>query len=67
MNDTTGREVSLIGMYSEYSSKYPSLIENIFDGTSWEKLPVMTHETFRFYLENLGIVCYNVSNTRLNR
>ena len=55
MNDTTGREVSLIGMYSEYSSKYPSLIENIFDGTSWEKLPVMTHETFRFYLENLGM------------
>ena len=55
MNDTTRREVSLVGMYSEHSSKYPSLIKNIFDGTSWEELPVMTHETFRFYLENLGM------------
>ena len=55
MNDTTGREVSLIGMYSEHSSKYPSFIENIFDGTFWEELPVMTHETFHFYLENLGM------------
>ena len=55
MNDTTKREVSLIGMYSEHSSKYPSLIKSLFDDTFWDELPVMTHETFRFYIENLGM------------
>ena len=55
MNDPTEREVSLIGMYSEHSSKYPSLIRSLFQETFWEELPVMTHETFRFYIENLGM------------
>ena len=55
MNDTTKREVSLIGMYSEHSSIYPPPIKSLFDETFWEKLPVMTHETFRFYIENLGM------------
>ena len=55
MNDTTKREVSLIGMYSEHSSKYPSLIKSLFDETFWEELPEMTHETFQFYMENLGM------------
>ena len=54
-NDATQTEVSLIGMYSEHSSKYPYPIKSIFDGTFWEELPVLTHETFRFYLENLGM------------
>ena len=55
MNDATERAVSLIGMYSEHSSKYPYPIHSIFEGTFWEKLPVLTHETFRFYMENLGM------------
>ena len=55
MNDPTEREVSLIGMYSEHSPIYPSPIKSLFDDTFWEKLPVMTHETFRFYIENLGM------------
>ena len=55
MNDATERAVSLIGMYSEHSSKYPYPIHSIFEGTSSEKLPVLTHETFRFYMENLGM------------
>ena len=55
MNDPTEREVSLIGMYSEHSSIYPSPIRSLFDETFWENLPVMTHETFRFYIENLGM------------
>ena len=55
MNDTPKREVSLIGMYSEHSSKYPPPIKSLFDDTFWEKLPVMTHETFQFYMENLGM------------
>ena len=54
-NDTPERIVSLIGMYSEHSSKYPSPIKSLFDDTFWEELPVMTHETFRFYMENLGM------------
>ena len=55
MNDTTEREVSLIGMYSERSSIYPSPIKSLFNDTFWENLPVMTHETFLFYIENLGM------------
>ena len=55
MNDATETEVSLIGLYSEHSSKYPYPIHSIFEGTFWEKLPVLTHETFRFYIENLGM------------
>lgn len=55
MNDPNKRIVSLIGMYSEHSSKYPSLIKRLFEDTFWDKLPVMTHETFRFYLENVGM------------
>ncbi len=55
MNDKTETAVSLIGMYSECSQKYPYPIKSIFDGKFWEKLPMMTHETFRFYLENLGM------------
>ena len=54
-NDTPERIVSLIGMYSEHSSKYPPPIKSLFDDTFWEKLPVMTHETFQFYMENLGM------------
>ena len=55
MNDPSERIVSLIGMYSEHSSEYPSPIRSLFDDTFWDKLPVMTHETFRFYIENLGM------------
>ena len=55
MNDATERAVSLIGMYSEDSLKYPYPIKITFDGTSWKKLPVITHETFRFYIENLSM------------
>ena len=55
MNDATERAVSLIGMYSEHSSIYPSPIRSLFDETFWGGLPVMTHETFRFYIENLGM------------
>ena len=54
-NDTLGTEISLIGMYSEHSSKYPYPINSIFNETFWEELPILTHETFRFYLENLGM------------
>ena len=55
MNDTTEREVSLMGMYSEHSLKYPPSIKSLFDEPFWKKLPVMTHETFLFYIENLGM------------
>ena len=55
MNDKTETEVSLVGLYSEHSSKYPPQIKIMFDGTFWEELPVMTHKTFRFYIENLGM------------
>lgn len=55
MDDPTERAVSLIGMYSEHSSIYPSSIKSLFDEAFWEELPVMTHETFRFYIENLGM------------
>ena len=55
MNDPTERAVSLIGMYSENSSIYPPPIRSLFDETFWKELPVMTHETFRFYIENLGM------------
>ena len=55
MNDAAERAVSLIGMYSEHSLKYPYPIKITFDGTPWKELPVMTHETFRFYMENLGM------------
>ena len=55
MNDPTERAVSLIGMYSEHSSIYPPPIRSLFDETFWEELPVLTHETFRFYIENLGM------------
>ena len=55
MNDPNKREVSLIGMYSEHSPKYPSPIKSLFYDTFWDKLPGMTHETFRFYIENLGM------------
>ena len=55
MNDTTERAVSLIGMYSAHSLQYPPPIKSLFDETFWEKLPVLTHETFRFYIENLGM------------
>ena len=55
MNDATERAVSLIGLYSEHSPKYPFPIKSIFDETFWKELPVMTHGTFRFYIENLGM------------
>ena len=55
MNDPTERAVSLVGMYSEHSSKYPFQIRSLFDETFWKELPAMTHETFRFYIENLGM------------
>ena len=55
INDPTEREVSLIGMYSERSLKYPPPIKSLFDGKFWENLPIMTHETFQFYIENLGM------------
>ena len=55
MNDPNKRIVSLIGMYSEDSPKYPSPIKSLFEDTFWDKLPVLTHETFRFYIENLGM------------
>ena len=55
MNDPTERAVSLIGMYSEHSLIYPPPIRSLFDETFWKGLPVMTHETFRFYIENLGM------------
>lgn len=55
MNDATERAVSLIGMYSEHSSKYPPPIESLFDETFWKELPAMTHKTFQFYIENLGM------------
>lgn len=55
MNDPNKRIVSLIGMYSEHSSKYPSPIKSLFEDSFWEELPEMPHETFRFYLENLGM------------
>ena len=55
MNDKTETEVSLIGMCSEHSSKYPYPIHSIFNGRFWKELPVITHETFRFYVENLGM------------
>lgn len=55
MKDPNKRIVSLIGMYSEHSSKYPSPIKSLFEDTFWDKLPVITHETFRFYLENVGM------------
>ena len=55
MDDPTQRAVSLIGLYSEHSLKYPSPIKSLFDETLWKELPVMTHETFRFYIENLGM------------
>ena len=55
MSDATEREVSLIGMYSEYSLKYPPPIKSLFDETFWKELPVLTHETFLFYIENLGM------------
>ena len=55
MNDATERAVSLIGMYSEHSSIYPPPIKSLFDETFWKGLPVMKHETFRFYIENLGM------------
>ena len=55
INDATERKVSLIGMYSEHSLKYPSPIKSLFDETFWKELPVLTHETFLFYMENLGM------------
>ena len=56
MNDPTERAVSLIGMYSEHSSIYPLPIKSLFyEETFWKNLPVMTHETFQFYIENLGM------------
>ena len=67
MNDTTKREVSLIGMYSEHSSIYPPPIRSLFDDTFWDKLPVMTHETFRVLYGESGDVCYNAGNTRFGR
>lgn len=54
-NHTDNRETSLIGMYAEDSPKYPDFIKGVFDRTSWEQLPVLTHETFRFYIDNLGM------------
>lgn len=54
-NDITRREGSLIGMYTENIPVYPAFVRSIFDSTVWEELPVLTHETFRFYLENLGM------------
>ena len=54
-NDTTMREVSLIGMYAPILSRYPDFVRSIFDETVWEELPVLTHETFHFYVENLGV------------
>lgn len=54
-NHTDNRKISLIGMYSEDSPKYPDFIKDVFESTSWEQLPVLTHETFRFYVDNLGM------------
>lgn len=54
-NHTDNREISLIGMYSEDSSIYPDFIKSVFENTPWEQLPVLTHETFRFYIDNLGM------------
>ena len=54
-SDATGRQVSLIGMYSEHSLIYPPPIKSLFSETFWEELPVMTHRTFRFYIQNLGM------------
>lgn len=51
----TDKEISLIGMYSEDSPKYPYFIKGVFERTPWEQLPVLTHETFRFYIDNLGM------------
>ena len=55
MNDATETAVSLIGMYSDNSSIYPLSIKSLFNETFWQELPVLTHETFRFYIENLGM------------
>ena len=54
-NHTDEQEISLIGMYSENSPKYPYFIKGVFESTPWEQLPVLTHETFRFYVDNLGM------------
>lgn len=54
-NCTDNTEISLIGMYSEDTPKYPDFIKSVFEKTFWEVLPVLTHETFRFYLDNLGM------------
>ena len=51
----TDKEISLISMYSEDSPKYPYFIKSVFEGTPWEQLPVLTDETFRFYMDNLGM------------
>ena len=55
MNDKTERTVSLIGLYSEHSREYPPEINSLFHETFWKELPAMTHESFRFYIENLGM------------
>lgn len=54
-NCTDKQEISLIGMYSEDSPKYPYFIKDVFENTPWDQLPVLTHETFRFYVDNLGM------------
>jgi hypothetical protein len=51
----TDKEISLIGMYSEDTPKCPDFIKSVFESTPWEQLPVLTHETFRFYMDNLGM------------
>ena len=42
-------------MYSEDSPIYPDFIKSVFEKISWEVLPVLTYETFRFYMDNLGM------------
>lgn len=54
-NNMDKREISLIGMYSEDSPKYPDFLKDVFENTPWDQLPVLTHETFRFYVDNLGM------------
>ena len=54
-NHTDNQGISLIGMYSEDSPEYPDFVKGVFERTPWEQLPVLTHETFRFYIDNLGM------------
>lgn len=54
-NHTDKTEISLMEMFSEDSPNSPDFLKGIFESTPWEQLPVLTHETFRFYIDNLGM------------